>query len=155
MKIFYQLILAAMLLVGCAPVASAPRNTKPVVVSASWPAMGFGILLDEKLVGQSLDLPARNFDIKAGDKLLDVRPLSDIQGAPKDVVPFENKEAIRNLLQMANQDIYDHGKPAPTFVIRLEREGSIKEVEITINLMGSGPEAEATATPAPMAWFYY
>ena len=155
MKTFYQLALVAMLLVGCAPVASAPRTAQPVVVSASSPAMGFGILLDEKLVVQSLDLPARDYDIKVGDKLIDLRPLSDIQGATKEPVPFNNQKAIWLLKGLATADVNERGKPAPVFVIRLEREGSIKEIEITIGYVHDDPAAKATATPAWGPGFYY
>lgn len=155
MKTFYRLILVSMLLLGCAPTASAPSTGKAVVVSAAWPAMGFGILLDEKLVVQSLDLPARNYDIKVGDKLIDLRPLSDIEGVSKDAVPFDDKEAIWRLKDMATADVNERSKAAPVFVIRLEREGSIKEIEITIGYAHTDPAAKATATPAWGPGFYY
>lgn len=155
MKTFFLLMLVANLLLGCAPTASAPGRGEPVAVSASLPGMGFGILLDEKMVVQSLDLPARNYDIKVGDKLLDLRPLSDIEGVAKDAVPFTDKEAIWQVRWMATQDVNERGKSAPVFVIRLEREGNIQEVEITIGFAHADPEVKATATPAPMEWFYH
>jgi hypothetical protein len=155
MKPFSLLLLVTMLLLGCVTAASTPRKGVPVVISVSSPSKGLGILLDEKQVVQSLDFPARNYDIKVGDKLIDLRPLSDIEELAEDAVSFTDTEAIRNSLEMANQDIYVRGKSDSVFVIRLEREGSTKEVEITVGVPGSGPEAKATVTPAPMEWFYY
>ncbi len=58
-------------------------------------------------------------------------------------------------MNLATVEVNERGKPAPVFVIRLEREGSIKEIEITIGYAHEDPAAKATATPAPMAWFYY
>jgi hypothetical protein len=117
--------------------------------------MGFGILLDDKLVVQSLDLPARDYDLKEGDKLIDLRPLSDIQGAAKEPVPFNDRKAIWLLMNLTTVDVNEHSKPAPVFVIRLEREGSIKEIEITIGYAHEDPAAKATATPAWGPGFYY